>query len=135
MENGDRLEGCRGASTRGANVVANEADVVVAVANGHRQASEDARGSGDEKDGRIHVGIRSRLSVRTLLVCIGLGLAGILPDIDHLFEGMARTSHLPLAVLGGCLFGIALALDYRRVHASGVRRRQRVPEHAEADRR
>ena len=134
MENGDRLEGCHSANTRRANADANEADVVV-VANGHKQASGDARGSGDEKDGRIHVGIHSGLSVRTLLVCIGLGLAGVLPDVDHLFEGMARTSHLPLAVLGGCLFGITLALDHRRVHESGVRRRLRVPERAEADRR
>ena len=115
MENGDHLEGCRGANTRRANADANEADAVVAVADEHKQVSGDARWSGDEKDGRIHVGIHSGLSVRTLLVCIGLGLAGVLPDVDRLFEGMARTSHLPLAVLGGCLFGIALALTSSQI--------------------
>jgi len=69
---------------------------------------------------RLRDRICHKMSVDTLLVCLCFGLAGILPDVDHLFPGYARAGHLPLAILCGIILCGAVALDYRHVHKSGI---------------
>jgi len=60
------------------------------------------------------------LSVHTLLVCLAFGLAGVLPDVDHMFEGLHRSFHIPFTLLGWCLLCLAISLDVRYVHSHRV---------------
>jgi len=50
----------------------------------------------------------------------GLGfLFGVLPDVDHLFEAMARTTHVPFTILLGCILVGSLAYD-RGLHPKSI---------------
>jgi len=79
------------------------------------------------EDVRVQHRVRLKMFVRALLVCFGIGLAGVLPDFDHLIEGMARTWHFPLVVGGWYLLWIAVALDLGYVYKHSVRTGRRLP--------
>jgi hypothetical protein len=75
---------------------------------------------------KVETGVRKRarfcytLHFDTLRLLLYFGLAGILLDVDHLFEGLRRTSHLPVTILCGIILCCVIALDYRRVHHDSV---------------
>jgi len=56
-------------------------------------------------------------------LCAVVFAAGVLPDLDHLLPGAARTTHLAVAVLAWAGLGVYVALCRGRVAARvlGVR--------------
>jgi hypothetical protein len=42
--------------------------------------------------------------------CVVIGISGILSDFDHLFDGYARTTNLPLALVAWGISGIHISL-------------------------
>jgi hypothetical protein len=55
--------------------------------------------------GDIQSGLYHKVRAWAFWICIaigGIGLLGVLPDLDHLVDGMARQTHL-LAVLVACI--------------------------------
>jgi len=69
---------------------------------------------------RVSRRVHSKVLMHPLLVFSIFGILGVLPDADHLYPPMARTTMLPLSILAGCFFIVALALDYRQFHKSRI---------------
>jgi hypothetical protein len=46
----------------------------------------------------------------TWALCAVVFLAGIIPDVDHLAEGLSRQTHLPLVILALFALGVHLSL-------------------------
>lgn len=124
-------DSCRGATIDRKAVGAQDGKRAPATEVGNGSAQDmlvdEARSTASVRSREIHDdhGVCDRgyhpLCVHTLLVCLAFGLVGILPDVDHLFEGLHRSSHLPLTVLGGCLLCLAISLDVRYVHSHRVK--------------
>ena len=70
--------------------------------------------------------------ILALSICIVIGLAGILPDLDHLIPYFQDTAHrwahimdvLSIAIISGGIAGVAIALDIRRIHRSRLNGRE-----------
>ncbi len=60
--------------------------------------------------------IYTKMRNNTLLYCLAFGVAGVLPDIDHVIEGLERTFMFPFTVLAGLVCIVSLALDYRHIY-------------------
>src|SRR5512138_1676425 len=68
------------------------------------------RGKGND-DPRIRNRLYRKMLVSSFLVCISLGIAGLLPDLDHLLAAVPRSWHFTFAAVGGVVFCLGFALD------------------------
>ena len=62
-------------------------------------------------------GVRRLVSHPAWAFCAVVFASGVLPDLDHLLPGAARTTHLAVAVLAWCCLGAVIALSSRRRRA------------------
>ncbi len=82
---------------------------------------------GVNDDPRVRNRIHRKMLVRSFLVCIGLGVAGLLPDLDHLLAAVPRSWHFTFAAIGGVVFCLGFALDlglhYRSRRATWLKKK------------